>query len=90
MNDRELTTRRTRGLGWVVSAAMVAIFGVVFASGSFYVVDTGQARISMSHESMAALIVSRSSVARGQGLFLVQFQQPLQGNTFFWPRAMTW
>ena len=41
MNDIELTTRKARGLGWVVSAAVAVAFAAVIASGSFYVVDTG-------------------------------------------------
>ena len=41
MTDRELTYRRPRRVGWVVSAAVIAIFGIAIASGSFYVVDTG-------------------------------------------------
>ncbi len=41
MNDRQLTMSRTRGLGWVVSAAVLVILAMTLAGGSFYVVDTG-------------------------------------------------
>ena len=40
MNDRQLTIPRSRGLGWVVSAAVFVILAITLAGGSFYPVDT--------------------------------------------------
>lgn len=41
MTDRELTFDRPRGIGWVVSGALIVVLTVAFLFGSFYVVDTG-------------------------------------------------